>query len=90
MTFVPRPQTQIPLPEAVLRVHEDACDRGEDGYIDPSSGFFVMTSLCLVKRGDCCGNGCRHCPWPEAEQRAAQRPDRPAYPYRRPAGWMPR
>ncbi len=36
---------------------------GERGYLDPQSGFFVMTAQYLADRGFCCGNGCRHCPY---------------------------
>ena len=34
----------------------------KDYYID-ENGFFVMTESFLKKRGFCCGNGCRHCPY---------------------------
>ncbi len=27
------------------------------------SGSFVFTEHYLKKRSDCCGNGCRHCPF---------------------------
>ncbi|MBK9995281.1 MAG: hypothetical protein IPP01_15175 [Saprospiraceae bacterium] len=27
------------------------------------NGLFVFTSLYLTKRGYCCGNGCRNCPY---------------------------
>lgn len=26
-------------------------------------GFCVFTEQFLLKRGQCCGNGCRHCPY---------------------------
>ena len=32
-----------------------------DYYID--EGRFVMTESYHLKRGYCCGNGCRHCPY---------------------------
>ena len=44
-------------------LHDDACGRGVPGYIDPTSGLYVMTSLYLRQRGFCCGNACRHCPY---------------------------
>ena len=47
----------------VLAAHARALDRGEAGYRDPSTGLFVMTSAYLAARGECCGNGCRHCPY---------------------------
>lgn len=35
---------------------------GEDYYFDPD-GKFVLTAHYLKKRGHCCKNGCRHCPY---------------------------
>jgi hypothetical protein len=65
-----------------LRRHAAACERREAGYIDPDSGLFVLTSHHLREQGECCGNGCRHCPWDPEEQRDAGRPEgAPAYPY---------
>ena len=58
----------------VRRAHEEAQARGADGYRDPDSGLFVMTAKALAARGACCGSGCRHCPYPADEQRAAGRP----------------
>ncbi|AXT32677.1 DUF5522 domain-containing protein [Pseudoalteromonas tunicata] len=26
-------------------------------------GFYVFSSWSHLKRGYCCGNGCKHCPW---------------------------
>ena len=69
-----------PSPRA-LAMHEAACKRGELGYIDPDSGLFVMTSVYLTQQGDCCGSGCRHCPWDEEARLVAGRPDVPAYPW---------
>ena len=34
-----------------------------DTYIDPASGYQVLTSQAHLKRGTCCGNVCRHCPF---------------------------
>ena len=44
-------------------VHAKAMADGEDGYLDPSTGLFVLTAAFLARRGYCCGNGCRHCPY---------------------------
>ena len=64
-----------------LQRHRQACEAGEFGYEDPESGLFVMTSVYLREQGQCCGSGCRHCPWPDDEQRRAGRPpDAPAWP----------
>lgn len=60
--------------DEVVRLHKIACARGESGYTDPQTGFFVLTSHYLQKRGNCCGAGCRHCPYPPEVQKAAGRP----------------
>jgi hypothetical protein len=49
--------------EAILAAHRDAVDGGEPGYLDPSTGLFVMTAAELDRRGTCCDQGCRHCPY---------------------------
>ncbi len=41
---------------------------GEDYYFE--NGFLVMTATYLLKRGYCCGSGCRHCPY--AHENVAQ------------------
>lgn len=51
-----------PTAEA-LRRHAEADARGEDTYADPVSGRVVFTEGHHRRRGACCGNGCRHCPW---------------------------
>jgi len=43
--------------------HALADSKGDDGYIDPESGLFVMTQGYLLRRGTCCSNECRHCPY---------------------------
>ena len=47
----------------IIRVHSPALQAGEDTYIDPPSGFTVLTAGYLARRGFCCENGCRHCPY---------------------------
>ena len=44
-------------------LHEQACAAGLSFYTDPSTGFSVMTRVAHQRRGRCCGNGCRHCPY---------------------------
>ena len=36
---------------------------GEDYYHE--GGFIVFTSRYHLRRGKCCGSGCRHCPYQE-------------------------
>jgi len=43
-------------------LHREACKRGLDTYVDQRSGYEVFTAYHLKTR-DCCGSGCRHCPW---------------------------
>ena len=66
------------LPPDVLRRHDAADARGLDGYVDPWSGYFVLTAGYLRRRGYCCGNGCRHCPYSVEEQQRAGRQRRRA------------
>jgi len=47
----------------IEELHKLACEQGLDTYIDPASGFTVLTTQALIKRGVCCGNNCRHCPF---------------------------
>jgi hypothetical protein len=49
--------------QSITELHQAACDQGSDTYIDPVSGYLVMTSKALLKQGGCCGNSCRHCPY---------------------------
>jgi len=34
----------------------------EDYYVN-EQGLVTLTARYLLKRGYCCGNGCRHCPY---------------------------
>gem|GEM_PF-987987 len=35
----------------------------KDEYYYSTEGFLVFTEKYLLKRGYCCQNGCRHCPY---------------------------
>jgi len=51
-------------PEDKLKeLHQKACERERDFYIDPETGYQVMTAYFLKKRGHCCESLCRHCPY---------------------------
>ncbi len=39
-----------------------ALKEGEDYYLN-AQGLLVFTAGYLLKRGYCCQNGCRHCPY---------------------------
>jgi hypothetical protein len=63
---------------AALAAHAAAVEAGDAGYLDPTSGLFVLTAAFLAERGWCCDNGCRHCPYVGATE------PRPASPLQRP------
>jgi hypothetical protein len=44
----------------------------EDYYLE--NGLIVFTAAYHLKRGYCCGSGCRHCPYEQADVRNDQRP----------------
>lgn len=49
--------------ERILAAHRAAIAAGQAGYLDPGSGLFVLTAAFLARRGTCCEQGCRHCPY---------------------------
>lgn len=48
---------------AWVGVHRAAVREGRTTYVDPATGYVVMTELAHRRRGRCCGSGCRHCPF---------------------------
>ena len=55
------------------QLHRDAVRAGELYYQDPATGYRVMTALAHRRRGECCGSGCRHCPYDYAAVPADRR-----------------
>lgn len=56
-------ETQVkPLPKTSQR---ESLTEGLDFYYD--RGLMVLTARFLLKRGHCCGNDCRHCPYEDSE-----------------------
>jgi hypothetical protein len=53
----------VPRRSEILARHTQALAAGEDGYLDPATGLFVLTAAWLAARQACCENGCRHCPY---------------------------
>jgi hypothetical protein len=47
----------------ILAAHRAALEAGQSGYLDPVDGLFVITAAEHVRRGHCCANECRHCPY---------------------------
>ena len=45
----------------------------EDYYLE--NGLLVFTAAYHLKRGYCCGSGCRHCPFDYANVEQDQRPE---------------
>lgn len=52
----------------VLARHDRAVAAGLSSYVDPGTGYTVLTAAYLDERGYCCSNGCRHCPWEGAAE----------------------
>ena len=61
------------IPQAVQAVHDAASAAHQGVYIDPRNGAAVMTAWQLAQQPGCCSIGCRHCPFPRAEQAKAGR-----------------
>jgi hypothetical protein len=62
----PRPDrlpADHPRRREILAAHRAAREAGDTGYVDPGTGYLVMTSTFLAGRGTCCHQGCRHCPY---------------------------
>ena len=49
--------------ELIEDLHAIACQDAKDTYVDPVSGYQVLTSDAHLRRGSCCCNSCRHCPF---------------------------
>ncbi len=50
-----------PIPDDRFFRFNNQLKEGEDYYME--NGYRVMTASFLQRRGYCCGNGCRHCPY---------------------------
>jgi hypothetical protein len=51
-------QHQVPKDDRVERL-----GLGPGDFYFTSEGYLVFTEQYLLRRGFCCGNGCRHCPY---------------------------
>ena len=64
LSIVNKPEaTMSNITADIEEIHALAVQRGSTTYIDPSTGFTVFTELAHLRRGTCCGNQCRHCPF---------------------------
>ncbi len=52
-----------PLRDEIGARHARAVAAGLSTYVDPTTGYAVLTAAYLDERGYCCSQGCRHCPW---------------------------
>lgn len=48
------------IEELIKNLHEKACKEGKDNYVDPVTGLLVFTRDFHLRRGYCCGSGCRY------------------------------
>mmetsp|Transcript_17023 Transcript_17023/g.30831 ORF Transcript_17023/g.30831 Transcript_17023/m.30831 type:complete len:345 (+) Transcript_17023:327-1361(+) len=51
------------MSDDIEELHALAVQKGSITYTDPTTGFTVFTELAHLRRGTCCGNQCRHCPF---------------------------
>ncbi|CAM9476160.1 unnamed protein product [Ectocarpus sp. 6 AP-2014] len=58
----------------IEEAHTAACNAGVAHYADPATGYKVFTQASHEKRGFCCGNACRHCPFGHLEVNPEWRP----------------
>lgn len=64
------------MPEPAPGAAERPLVEGEDFYRE--GPYVVLTRAYHLRRGSCCGSGCRHCPWRETQSPAdAQRDSDP-------------
>ena len=55
------------MKDKIYEIEREASRQKQRTYVDPVSGYSVFTSYGLSKRADCCGCGCRHCPFGHRE-----------------------
>ncbi|KAK9810117.1 hypothetical protein WJX72_005060 [[Myrmecia] bisecta] len=51
------------LAPEIEEAHRASMEAGISTYIDPTTGYSVFTEDYLRRKGPCCGNMCRHCPY---------------------------
>jgi cob(I)alamin adenosyltransferase len=63
ITYSEPQQHGIRMSDDIEELHALAVQKGSISYTDPTTGFTVFTELAHLRRGTCCGNQCRHCPY---------------------------
>ena len=54
--------TQLQVPDSKKNIAPPYSLSNEDYYLN-EQGYIVFTAAYHLKRGYCCGNGCKHCPY---------------------------
>ena len=57
------PPPPAPLCPKIDELHRAAFEERSIRYKDPETGDWILTAYKHLKRGQCCGNQCRHCPF---------------------------
>ncbi|XP_052522723.1 uncharacterized protein C1orf53 homolog [Tympanuchus pallidicinctus] len=71
----PPPPGRPPAPQLtalewrIVELHREAAAAGRQTYVDPATGYQVLTEAAHLRRGKCCGSACRHCPYEQVNVR---------------------
>lgn len=57
----------------IEELHRSACQLRRNTYVDPLTGYQVITEYAHLQRGKCCGNNCRHCPYDHVNVKSKKR-----------------
>ncbi|KAK6484748.1 hypothetical protein HHUSO_G12589 [Huso huso] len=52
---VPKNQELSESEKNIIQIHEEACQAGQQTYVDPATGYLVFTQHAHLQRGKCCG-----------------------------------
>lgn len=63
------------MPKKTEKPDQQVLQENLDYYIE--RGLWVFTEHYLLKRGYCCGSGCRHCPYRKPAKRTEERDPKP-------------
>ncbi len=58
------PQASCYCTKCALALGAIPTTEAPDSYTDPETGYLVFTAAYHTRRGYCCENNCRHCPYP--------------------------
>lgn len=63
-----------PVKSSFEQLHAEAEAARASAYVDPETGYRVTTTVGHLRRGYCCGEACRHCPFEWASVPFAKMP----------------